>query len=88
MITAAQLWYIMTVYPECVTHHEVEKEFEEYCQRKDFPKEQFESPMRKEESEKFLWECRAKKVNELINAGQVKTCKSTMEKIVFPVQTI
>lgn len=70
MITAAQLWYICTIYPESVTHEEVVKDFEDYVQREDH-KQRYDKngiPIehwREEESVRFLWQVRADIINKL-----------------------
>ena len=48
MITAAQLWYIYTIYPKSVTHEEVVKDFEDYVREKGI---------------RFLWQVRADIIN-------------------------
>ena len=68
MITAAQLWYICTVYPESVTHEEVVKDFEDYVQREDHKQKYDKNGIpiehwREEESVRFLWQVRADIIN-------------------------
>ena len=68
MITAAQLWYICSIYPEKVTHIECKKEFENYCEEYDRIQGKYINPHYvKENSIKFLWECRANIINSLHN---------------------
>jgi hypothetical protein len=50
MITAAQLWYVENVYPECVTHGDCKDLYE---------------AQRMSEDDRFLWENKAKVLNTL-----------------------
>lgn len=66
MLTAAQLWYICSVYPEHVTDNECREEFNIFVEREDKQHGRDQDPhWRNEESIEFLWQARANIINNL-----------------------